>query len=326
MAFPLVLLAHPLPPEWISLLQGRVRLLVGPADPPGFAPHLVEQLGEAEGILCLLTDRIDQALLDAAPRLRVISNMAVGFDNIDIKACTRRGLPVGNTPGVLTDATADLTMALLLSAARGLPKAAMDARDGFWRTWSPTGWLGADLRGATLGIVGMGKIGKAVAERARGFGLKLIYTDSNQQPEIEAAYGAQFVSFDELLSRSDFVSLHCPLTVNTRGLIDEAALQKMKRSAVLVNTARGPIVAHEALLRALRESWIAAAALDVTDPEPLPPEHALYDLPNCLIVPHIGSATHGTRRLMAEMACENLLAGLEGYRLPTCVNPDVYDH
>ena len=326
MAFPLVLLSHPLPPEWISLLQGRVRLLVGPAEPPGFAPHLLEQIGEAEGIFCLLTDRVDQSLLEAAPRLRVISNMAVGFDNIDINACTRRGIPVGNTPGVLTDATADLTMALLLSAARGLPKAAMDARDGFWRTWTPTGWLGADLRGATLGIVGMGKIGKAVAERARGFGLKLIYSDSSQQVEIEAAYGAKFVGFDELLSQSDFVSLHCPLTARTRGLVNEAALQKMKRSAVLINTARGPIVVNDALLRALRERWIAAAALDVTDPEPLPPEHALYDLPNCLIVPHIGSATHGTRRLMAEMACENLLAGLDGYRLPTCVNPDVYDH
>ena len=324
MALPLVLLSHPLPPEWISLLQGRVRLLVGPAEPPGFAPHLLEQIGEAEGILCLLTDVVDETLLDAAPRLRVVSNMAVGFDNIDSAACTRRGIPVGNTPGVLTDATADLSMALLLSAARRLPKAAMDARDGFWRTWTPTGWLGADLRGATLGIVGMGKIGKAVAERAGGFGLNLIYTDSKQLPEVEAAHAAQYRSLDELLRESDFVSLHCPLTTRTRGLIDEAALQKMKRSAVLVNTARGPIVVSDSLVRALREGWIAAAALDVTDPEPLPTHHPLYDLPNCLVVPHIGSATHGTRRRMAEMACENLLAGLDGVRLPNHVNPQVY--
>ena len=190
MALPLVLLTHPLPPEWIASLQGRVRLLVGPAEPPGFASHLHEQLGEAEGILCLLTDRVDQALLDSAPRLRVVSNMAVGFDNIDIAACSRRSIPVGNTPGVLTDATADLAMALLLAAARLLPKASMDARDGFWTTWSPTGWLGADLRGATLGIVGMGKIGKAVAERAQGFGLKLIYTDSRQEPEAERRFSA----------------------------------------------------------------------------------------------------------------------------------------
>ena len=224
-------------------------------------------------------------------------------------ACSRRSIPVGNTPGVLTDATADLAMALLLAAARLLPKASMDARDGFWTTWSPTGWLGADLRGATLGIVGMGKIGKAVAERAQGFGLKLIYTDSRQEPEAEARFSAQFRTLDELLGESDFVSLHCPLNAQTRGLISEAALKKMKPDSVLVNTARGPIVDQDALVRALRERWISGAALDVTDPEPLPPEHPLYDLPNCLIVPHIGSATRGTRRRMAEMACENLLAG-----------------
>jgi glyoxylate reductase len=324
MALPIVLLTHPLPPEWISTLQGRVRLLVGPAEPAGFAPHLQEQLGEAEGILCLLIDRVDQNILDSATRLRVVSNMAVGFDNIDIPACTRRGIPVGNTPGVLTDATADLTMALLLSAARVLPKASMDARDGFWRTWSPTGWLGADLPGATLGIVGMGKIGRAVAKRAQGFGLNLVYSNHKEQPEDNLPFMADYCSLDELLSRSDFVSLHCPLTNQTRGLIDEGALHKMKKSAILINTARGPVVVNDALLRALREGWIAGAALDVTDPEPLPPDDPLYDLPNCLIVPHIGSATRGTRRRMAEMACENLLAGLDGFKLPNIANPDVY--
>jgi len=324
MALPLVLLTHPLPPEWISSLQGRVRLLVGPAEPAGFAPHLFEQIGDAEGILCLLIDRVDQALLDAAPRLRVVSNMAVGFDNIDTLACTRRGIPVGNTPGVLTDATADLAMALLLASARVLPKAAMDARDGLWQTWSPTGWLGADLRDATLGLVGMGKIGRAVAERALGFGLKLIYTEREPMPAAGLPFPAEQCSMDELLGRSDFVSLHCPLTTQTRGLMDENALKKMKRSAILINTARGPVVVNEALVRALRERWIAGAALDVTDPEPLPADHPLFDLPNCLIVPHIGSATHGTRRRMAEMACDNLLAGLEGTRLPNPANPDVY--
>lgn len=323
MALPLVLLTHPLPPDWISALQGRVRLLVGPADPPGIAPHLMEQLGEAEGILCLLIDRVDASLLESAPRLRVVSSMAVGFDNIDIDACSRRGIPVGNTPGVLTDATADLAMALLLSSARLLPKAAMDARDGFWRTWSPTGWLGADLRGARLGIVGMGKIGKAVAERAKGFGVKIIYSDSKRLPEVESAFGAEYRNLDELLAESDFVSLHCPLNAKTRGMIDESALRKMKPSAFLINTARGPIIVQDALVRALREGWIKGASLDVTDPEPLPPHHPLYDLPNCLVVPHIGSATHGTRRRMAEMACENLLAGLEGDILPFQVNPGV---
>jgi len=323
MALPLVLLSHPLPPEWISLLQGRVRLLVGPAEPPGFAPHLLEQLGEAEGIFCLLIDKVDQPFLDLAPRLRVISNMAVGYDNIDIAACTRRRIPVGNTPGVLTDATADLTMSLLLATARNLPKAAADARDGLWQTWSPTGWLGCDLRGATLGIVGMGKIGRAVAERAKGFGLRLIYTDSNKIPEIEQNYSSEYHSFDELIEQSDFISLHCPLNPQTRGLFNEKVFKRMKPGAILINTARGPIVETDMLVRALREGWIRGAGLDVTDPEPLPPHHPLYDLPNCLVAPHIGSATHGTRKRMAEMACENLLAGLERKILPNQVNSEL---
>lgn len=324
MTLPLVALTHPLPPEWISSLQGRVRLLVGPTEPPGFAPSLLEQIGAVEGILCLLTDKVDQALLDVAPRLRVVSNMAVGFDNIDVGACTRRGIPVGNTPGVLTDATADLTMALLLSVARILPKASLDTREGLWRTWSPVGWLGADLNGATLGIVGMGKIGKAVTERAKGFGLKVVYTEASPLPDVEKNYGVRYRSLDELLGESDFVCLHCPLTAQTRGLMDVARLQKMKHTAILINTARGPIVVTNDLVRALSEGWIAGAGLDVTDPEPLPPDHPLYGLPNCLIVPHIGSATHGTRHRMAEMACENLLAGLGAEKLPNCVNPEVY--
>ncbi len=324
MALPLVLLSHPLPPKWISALQGRVRLIVGPPDAPGFAPHLLELLGEAEGILCLLTDRVDQELLDQAPRLRVISNMAVGYDNIDVAACSRRRIPVGNTPGILTDATADLAMTLLLASARKIFSASTDARNGLWTTWSPMGWLGADLKDATLGIVGMGKIGKALADRARGFGLKLIYTDSRHQPDAGMRYGAEYRSLDELLAESDFISLHCPLTEETRGMINTAALKKMKPSAILINTARGPVVATDDLVQALSEGWIRAAALDVTDPEPLPEHHPLYDLPNCLVLPHVGSATEGTRRLMAEMACENLLAGIEKKRLPNLVNPEIY--
>jgi len=324
MALPLVLLSHPLPPEWISSLQGRVRLLVGPVEPPGFASHLLDYISEAEGIFCLLVDRIDSNLLDAAPRLRVISNMAVGYDNVDVAACTAHKIPVGNTPGVLTSATADLAMALLLSSARGVPKAVMDARDGLWQTWNPISWLGADLNDATLGLVGLGKIGKAVAHRARAFGLNILYTDTKRQIETEAELGLSYVPLDDLLRASDFVSLHCPLTPETRGLINEKTLKRMKQSAVLINTARGPVVETDSLAKALREGWIAAAGLDVTDPEPLPPDHVLYDLPNCLISPHIGSATHGTRRRMAELACENLLAGLEDRPLPHCVNPDVY--
>jgi glyoxylate reductase len=324
MTRPLVLMSHPLPQEWIAALQGRVRLMVGPPEPPGFAPHLLDQLAEAEGILSMLIDKVDEALLARAPRLRVVSNYAVGYDNIDVPACTRRTIPVGNTPGVLTDATADLAMALLLSSARGIVKAAADARNGLWQIWTPTGWLGADLRGATLGIIGLGKIGRAVAERARGFGLNIVYFKPKREPDVESALGVTYLPLDDLLHESDFVSLHCPLNPQTRGLINDTALQKMKPTAVLINTARGPIVVTDALVRSLREGWIAGAGIDVTDPEPLPKAHPLYDLPNCLVIPHIGSATHGTRRRMAELACENLLAGLEGRRLPNCVNQEVY--
>ncbi|MBU2611370.1 MAG: D-glycerate dehydrogenase [Chloroflexi bacterium] len=329
MSLPLVLLTHTLPEDWLISLKGHVRAVTGPLDATSLAPELEAHLGEAEGLFCLLTIPVRKELLGHMPRLRVVSNMAVGVDNVDVAACTARGIPVGNTPGVLTDATADLTMAILLSAARRLPESAQDARAGRWKTWSPTGWLGADLRGATLGILGMGKIGRAVAERARGFGLRIVYTDTSPRLDVEAhslSLGATFLSFDELIRQSDFVSLHCPLTSETRGLINESTLRKMKPSAILVNAARGPIVDTAALTRALAESRIAAAALDVTEPEPLPPDHPLYSLPNCLIVPHIGSATHGTRRRMAEMACENLLAGLEGRRLPYCVNPEVYEN
>ncbi len=319
------LLTHPLPPDWIASLQGRVDLIIGPDEKPGWAGNLLEALPRADGILSLLTARVDESILDRAPNLKVVSNMAVGVDNIDVAACARRGIPVGNTPGAMTDATADLAMALLLAAARRLPESSKDAREGRWSTWSPTGWLGADLRGATLGIIGLGKIGAAVAERARGFGIRLVYWGPAPNVENEAKTGARYVSLEELLSTSDFVTLHCPLNESTRGLIGESALRKMKPTAILVNAARGPIVDTNALVRALTEGWIASASLDVTDPEPLPPSHPLYNLPNCFIAPHIGSATRGTRKRMAEMACENLLVGLEGRRLPNCVNGEVYE-
>jgi glyoxylate reductase len=253
-----------------------------------------------------------------------VSNMAVGVDNIDIQACTKRGIPVGNTPGVLTEGTADLTMAILLGAARRLVEASQDARNGRWTTWSPTGWLGMDLHAATLGIIGLGNIGSAVAERAKGFGMTILYSDPRGHSELEERLGARRLPLEELLEQSDFVSLHLPLTPETAGIINEKALRRMKPNAILVNAARGPVVDTQALVRALKENWITAAALDVTDPEPLPPEHELYSLSNCLIVPHIGSATWNTRRRMAERACQNLLAGLEGRQLPFCVNPEVY--
>jgi lactate dehydrogenase-like 2-hydroxyacid dehydrogenase len=309
----------------MASLRGRVRALAGLVDATEIAPQLRAHLAEAEGLFCLLTIPVRAPLLAQMPRLRVVSNMAVGYDNIDVPACTRRRIPVGNTPSVLTEATADLTLALLLSAARGLPQSAQDARQGRWSTWRPAGWLGADLDGATLGIIGMGKIGQAVARRALGFGLHILYTDEIARPEAEDTLGARRVALDDLLRQSDFVSLHVPLTSATRRLINVETLRQMKPGAILINAARGPVVDTAALELALREGWIAGAALDVTDPEPLPPDHPLYQRPNCLIAPHIGSATHGTRRRMAGLACENLLAGLEGRRLPNCVNPEVYD-
>ena len=321
---PLVLISHSLPEEWLTILEGTCQMVTGPPEADHLVPKLAERLPEAEGLFSLLTIPVSEDLLSKAPNLKVVSNMAVGYDNVDVGACTRRRIPVGNTPGVLTEGTADLTMALLLAAARKLPQASLDAREGRWKTWSPTGWLGADLNRATLGIVGMGKIGAAVARRARGFGMNIVYTDHTPKPELELELSASKLSLETLLWESDFISLHVPLTPETHHLIDAEALQYMKKTAILINAARGAVVDSQALYQALSEHWIASAALDVTDPEPLPPNDPLYSLPNCLIVPHIGSATQHTRQRMAELACDNLLAGLRGERLPNCVNPEVY--
>src|SRR5690554_6267815 len=258
---------------------------------------------------------VDVALLDRLPNLRVVSNMAVGYDNVDLQACAARNIAVGHTPGVLTDATADLTMALLLAAARRIDESARDAREGRWQTWTPDCWLGVQLRGTTLGIIGLGKIGYAVAERARAFGMRIVYASRSEHGEAEEL-GAMRLSLDALLASSDFISVHVPLSADSLGMIDAVALAKVKRGAILINTARGPIVDQDALLAALQDGTLRAAALDVTTPEPLPPDHPLYSTPGCLIVPHIGSATETTRRRMAELACMNLLAGVRGEPLP----------
>ena len=323
---PLILVTHALPANWLSPLAEKCRLMVGPAGGAGFTPELEEHLLEADALFTLLVDPVTEDILERAPNLKVVSQMAVGVDNVDVAACTRRGIPVGNTPGVLTAGTADLAFGLLLAAARRIPEAQADARAGRWTTWNPTGWLGADLDGATLGIVGMGKIGVAMARRAQGFGMKIIFSNRSPLSKIEKNFNARQVPLDDLLEQSDFVSLHIPLTKETHHLIDAAALRKMKPSAILVNSARGPVVDTNALYEALTKGWIAAAGLDVTDPEPLPQEHPLYALSNCVITPHIGSASFNTRRRMAEIACQNVLAGLEGRRLLHCVNPEWMQH
>jgi lactate dehydrogenase-like 2-hydroxyacid dehydrogenase len=281
-----------------------------PSPPPRDA--LAAAAAEAEGLLALLADPIDAELIDSLPQLRVISNYAVGVDNVDVEAATARGIPVGHTPGVLTDSTADLAVALMLAIARRLSEGERIVHDGEWGTWNPASFLGRDLHGATVAIVGGGRIGRAVGRRLEGFGCELDYVgrDDPLAPALEAA---------------EFVTVHAPLTEATRGLIGEAELQLMKPTAYLVNTARGPIVDPAALERGLREGWIAGAALDVTDPEPLPADHPLLSAPNLLVIPHLGSATHRTREAMAGLAVDNLLAGLAGERMPRCVNPEVYD-
>ncbi|MFN3763789.1 MAG: 2-hydroxyacid dehydrogenase [Anaerolineae bacterium] len=300
----------------------HVRLWEGELPPPKSV--LLREVAGCDGLLCLLTDPIDEEVMAAGTRLRVISQMDVGVDNIDLRAATARGIPVGHTPGVLTEATADFTFALLMAAARRIPEGVDYVRAGKWRTWEPMGLLGVDVWGATLGIVGLGRIGTAVARRARGFAMRILYYDPTRRPALEAELGVEYAELDDLLARSDFVSLHCPLTPETHHLIGEAALRRMKPTAILINAARGPVVDPDALVRALSEGWIRAAALDVTEPEPIPPDHPLVSLPNCIVVPHIASATVSTRERMAAMAAENLLAGLRGERLPYCANPEVY--
>jgi lactate dehydrogenase-like 2-hydroxyacid dehydrogenase len=289
--------------------------------------ELLDAVRGCDGILTLLTDRVDDELLDAAgPALKVVSNYAVGFDNIDVAAVTRRGIPAGNTPGVLTETTADLAFALLMAAARRVPEGDRYVRDGKWKTWGPLLLLGPDVHGATIGIVGFGRIGQAMARRARGFGMRVLYQDIHRvDPAVEAELGATFAPLEELLPQADFVSLHTNLTPETRGMIDAEKLSWMKPNAVLVNTSRGPVIDHAALAAALTSGQIFAAALDVTDPEPIPMDDPLVGLDNCLIVPHIASASRATRGKMAEMAAANLLAGVRGERLPTPINPEVYE-
>lgn len=293
--------------------------------PPPRSELLNRAVG-VDGILCLLTDKIDREFMDAAgSQLKVISQIAVGFDNIDVPEATKRGIPVGNTPDVLTQTTADAAWALMLSAARRIGESERAARAGRWRTWHPLHYLGQDVYGATLGIVGMGRIGFQVAKRSIGFDMKVVYHDVVRQDRYESELDMEYVDMDTLLARSDFVSLHTVLDESTRHLIDARALSKMKPSAVLVNAARGSIVDPKALYEALRSGQISAAGLDVTEPEPIPADDPLLTLENCIIVPHIASASVSTRREMSRIAAANLLNGIAGERLVTCVNPEVYD-
>jgi glyoxylate reductase len=320
-----VFVTRRIPEIGLESLAGQCEIDLWQGELPPPQERIIQGARDSVGLLCLLTDPIDEEVIATGNNLRVISQMAVGVDNIDLAAATARGIPVGHTPGVLTEATADMAFALLMAAARRIPEGIEKVRAGRWLTWEPMGLLGADVWGATLGIVGLGRIGTAVARRAAGFDMCIIYHDPERRPALEAELGIQFAELDVLLSQADFVSLHCPLTPETEHLIGRRALQLMKPSSVLINTARGPIVDQSALLEGLAKGWIARAALDVTDPEPLPSDHPLAHLANCIVVPHVASATVASRNRMATMAAENLLAGLRGQRLPHCANPAVYE-
>ena len=324
---PKVFVSRRIPEEGIRSIKEATDAQIWVDDLPPPRAELLAAVAGCDGVVTLLTDRVDDEFLDAAgPQLKVVSNYAVGFDNVDVPACTARGVAVGNTPGVLTETTADLAFALLMAAARRVPEGDRYVRAGKWKTWGPLLLLGPDVHGATIGIVGFGRIGQAVARRAMGFEMTILYQDVHRADSaVEAEFGATSLPLEELLPRADFVSLHVNLTPQTRGLIDAEKLSWMKPSAVLVNTSRGPVIDHAALAGALTSGKLFAAALDVTDPEPIPPDDPLVGLENCLIVPHIASASRATRAKMAEMAAANVLAGVRGERIPTPVNPEVYD-
>lgn len=313
-------------PEALDAIRKKAQVDLWEDELPPSRATLLEKIKGVDGVLCLLTEVVDAEFMDAAgPQLKVISQIAVGYNNIDVAEATRRGIPVGYTPDVLTQTTADFTFALLMASARRVVEGHEFVRAGKWRTWHPLHFLGQDIYGATLGIVGMGRIGFEVARRATGFGMKVLYYDSIRKRELEVQLPMSLVDMDTLLHESDFITLHTALTKETHHLMGDAQFAKMKKTAILINAARGPVVDPKALYRALKEGKIGGAALDVTEPEPIPVDDPLLKLDNCLIVPHIASASVATRREMSRLAAQNLINGLEKRPLEKCVNPEVYE-
>jgi len=312
-------------PEALEVLTDAADTEVWPDDEPPTTEQLLEKVVEADGILTNIMDRIDADVFQAAHRLKVVSQLGVGVDNIDVAEATRRGVLVGNTPGVLAKATADIAFGLLMSAARRISEGDRWLRAGNWKMqYHPMVWLGAEVHGATLGIVGMGQIGVEMAKRARGFDMRVIYYSRTRKPELESELGMEYFEPSDLLSTADFVTLHIPLTLETRHFIGERELQLMKPTAILINAARGAVVNSQALYTALKEGWISGAALDVTDPEPILPDDPLLSLDNLVITPHIGSASIDSRRRTCLLAARNVVAGIQGKRLEACANPEVY--
>ena len=313
-----------IPDEGLAMLRDATEMKVWQEDLPPSRDVLLKEVRQAQGLLSLLTDKIDAELMDANPGMRVIANYAVGFDNIDIPAATARRIPVGNTPGVLTETTADLAFALLMATARRIVEGVDYVRTGRWKTWGPKLLTGPDIHHATLGILGFGRIGQSMARRGRGFEMRVLYHDVYRREDLESSMGVTYADLDTIFKQADFLSVHTDLNEATRHMINADAFARMKPSAILINTARGPIVDPNALYEALASGKIRAAALDVTEPEPIPTDSPLLKLANCIVVPHIASASIATRAKMAEMAAANVIAGLRGEKLPTCVNPELY--
>ena len=325
MSKPRVLITRKIFPEWIDEVKSVADVDLWEDELPPSREILLEKSKGIDGILCLLTDKIDSEFMDnAGSQLKVISQIAVGFDNIDISEATNRGIPVGNTPDVLSATTADATWALLMSAARRITESERFVRRGDWKTWHPLHFLGQDIHSATIGIIGMGRIGFEVAKRANGFGMKILYYDTNRRKDLEEKLDMEYVDFNTVLTDSDYVSLHTVLSEETYHLIGESEFKKMKKTSILVNAARGPVVDSQALYNALKNGDIWGAGLDVTDPEPISKDDPLLKLENCVIVPHIASATVKTRFEMSKISAQNLINGITGEPLVTCVNPEVY--
>jgi glyoxylate reductase len=326
MTLPKVFISRRIPEAGLEILRREAELDIWEGELPPPYETLTARARGTDGLLSLLSDRVDGALMDAiGPQLKVIANYAVGFDNVDVAAASARHIPVGNTPGVLTETTADFTWALLMAAARRVVEGDTYTRTGQWKTWGPSILLGRDVFGATLGIVGFGRIGQAVARRARGFGMRILYFDTQRYAQAEAELGAQYAPFETILAEADYLSLHTALTPQTRHLMSTAQFAAMKPTAILVNTSRGPVVDEAALYQALTSGQIAYAGLDVTEIEPLPAESSLRKLSNIILAPHIASASVQTRDEMARIAARNIVAGLAGKPLPGCVNPQVYE-
>ena len=313
-------------PDALDLIEKFAELELWPDDEPPSPEQLMEAMSNVDGAIINVMDRIDAPLLDAAPKLRVLSQVAAGLDNIDIPEATKRDIMVGYTPGVLAKSTADLAFALLLAVARRVVESDKWVREGNWKiSHHPMFWLGSEVNGSTLGILGLGGIGLEMAKRAKGFDMKILYHSRTRKPETEKEYGLKYASFKRVLAESDFLSIHVPLTPQTNHFIGEKQLKMMKPSSILVNLSRGPVVDTEALQQALTKGTIAGAGLDVFDPEPVPTDHPILGLDNVVVLPHIGSASNRSRREMHLLAARNLLAGLNGERLEECANPEVYE-